>query len=142
MAVGRTPPYDKVYATDGAASGAVLRRSWSRSTLDHDEGALVRYQAPGQQAGAEARMSSRAVKKVRVVLGARVRALREGLGYTQRALGRRARLSGKFIGEVERGEKSITVDSLYRVAQALKTPLGDLTSMNGHVKATRRPRKR
>jgi len=87
-------------------------------------------------------MSSRAVKKVRVVLGARVRALREGLGYTQRALGRRARLSGKFIGEVERGEKSITVDSLYRVAQALKTPLGDLASMNGHVKATRRPRKR
>jgi transcriptional regulator with XRE-family HTH domain len=86
-------------------------------------------------------MSSRAVKKVRVVLGGRVRALREDLGYTQRALGRRARLSGKFIGEVERGEKSITIDSLYRVAQALKTPLGDLTSMNGHP-TTRRPRRR
>jgi hypothetical protein len=27
------------------------------------------------------------------------------------------------------------------VAQALKTPLGDLTSMNGHA-TTRRPRKR
>jgi transcriptional regulator with XRE-family HTH domain len=64
-------------------------------------------------------MSSRAVKKVRVVLGGRVRALRE----------------------VERGEKSITIDSLYRVAQALKTPLGDLTSMNGHP-TTRRPRRR
>ena len=86
-------------------------------------------------------MSSRAVRKVRVVLGARVRALREDLGYTQRALGRRARLSGKFIGEVERGEKSITIDSLYRVAQALKTPLGDLTSMNGHARP-RRMRKR
>ena len=87
-------------------------------------------------------MSSRAVKKVRVVLGARVRTLREDLGYTQRALGRRARLSGKFIGEVERGEKSITIDSLYRVAQALKTPLGDLASMNGHTRTTRRVRKR
>ena len=88
-------------------------------------------------------MSSRAVKKVRVVLGARVRTLREDLGYTQRALGRRARLSGKFIGEVERGEKSITIDSLYRVAQALKTPLGELTSMNGHTRpTTRRARKR
>ena len=86
-------------------------------------------------------MSSRAVKKVRVVLGGRVRALREDLGYTQRALGRRARLSGKFIGEVERGEKSITIDSLYRVAQALKTPLGELASMNGHA-TTRRPRRR
>ena len=87
-------------------------------------------------------MSSRAVKKVRIVLGTRVRTLREDLGYTQRALGRRARLSGKFIGEVERGEKSITIDSLYRVAQALKTPLGELTSMNGHDRATRRMRKR
>jgi transcriptional regulator with XRE-family HTH domain len=87
-------------------------------------------------------MSSRAVKKVRVVLGARVRTLREDLGYTQRALGRRAKLSGKFIGEVERGEKSITIDSLYRVALALKTPLGELTSMNGHARTTRRMRKR
>jgi transcriptional regulator with XRE-family HTH domain len=87
-------------------------------------------------------MSGRAVKKVRVVLGARVRALREDLGYTQRALGRRARLSGKFIGEVERGEKSITIDSLYRVAQALKTPLGELTSMNGAERPGRRLRKR
>ena len=87
-------------------------------------------------------MSSRAVKKVRVVLGVRVRALREDLGYTQRALGRRARLSGKFIGEVERGEKSITIDSLYRVAQALKTPLGELTSMNGDDRTSRRTRKR
>jgi transcriptional regulator with XRE-family HTH domain len=76
-------------------------------------------------------MSSRAVKKVRVLLGARVRTLREELGYTQRTLGRRARLSGKFIGEVERGEKSITIDSLYRVAQALRTPLGDLAATNG-----------
>jgi transcriptional regulator with XRE-family HTH domain len=87
-------------------------------------------------------MSSRAVKKVRVVLGARVRTLREDLGYTQRALGRRARLSGKFIGEVERGEKSITIDSLYRVARALKTPLGELTSMNGDHRTSRRMRRR
>ena len=87
-------------------------------------------------------MSSRAVKKVRVVLGSRVRTLREGLGYTQRALGRRAHLSGKFIGEVERGEKSITIDSLYRVAQALRTPLAELTSMNGDRKTVRRTRRR
>ena len=88
-------------------------------------------------------MSSRAVKKVRVLLGTRVRTLREELGYTQRALGRRARLSGKFIGEVERGEKSITIDSLYRVAQALRTPLGELASTNnGGRKAARRLRRR
>ena len=88
-------------------------------------------------------MSSRAVKKVRLLLGARVRALREDLGYTQRALGRRARLSGKFIGEVERGEKSITLDSLYLLSRALRTPLDRLAALNGHqTGGRRRSRKR
>lgn len=70
-------------------------------------------------------MSTRAVKKVRAILGARLRALRAELGFTQRGLGRRAGLSGKFIGEVER-------DSLYLISRALRIPLGDLTSLDGH----------
>src|SRR3989454_12372481 len=41
----------------------------------------------------------------------------------------RAGLSGKFIGEVERGEKSISIDSLYRVSVALEVPLRDLTDV-------------
>jgi transcriptional regulator with XRE-family HTH domain len=44
-------------------------------------------------------------------------------------LGERSGLSGKFIGEVERGEKSISVDSLYRVSIALRVPLRDLVDM-------------
>jgi len=32
-------------------------------------------------------------------------------------------LSGKFLGEVERGEKSISLDSLAHVARALRVPL-------------------
>jgi transcriptional regulator with XRE-family HTH domain len=74
-------------------------------------------------------MSERAVKKMRAVLGPRVRAIRKEAGLTQEVLGRRANLSGKFIGEVERGEKSISVDSLYRLAQALEIPLGDLVAI-------------
>jgi len=35
----------------------------------------------------------------------------------------------KFIGEVERGEKSISLDSLYPVAVALKVPLRDLADV-------------
>ena len=86
-------------------------------------------------------MGERAVKHVRKFLGQRLRALRKQRLLSQERLGHRSGLSGKFIGEVERGEKSITIDSLYRVAQALKTPLGDLTSMNGHARP-RRMRKR
>jgi len=67
--------------------------------------------------------SDRAVPHVRKILGERLRALRRHTGLSQEQLGKRAGLSGKFIGEVERGEKSISVDSLFRVTQALGTNL-------------------
>jgi len=66
---------------------------------------------------------------VRKFLGQRLRALRKQRGLSQERLGDRAGLSGKFIGEVERGEKSISIDSLYRVSVALEIPLRDLTDV-------------
>ncbi len=74
-------------------------------------------------------MSERAVKHVRSFLGQRLRALRKQRRLSQERLGERSGLSGKFIGEVERGEKSISLDSLYRVAVALKVPLRDLVDV-------------
>jgi transcriptional regulator with XRE-family HTH domain len=73
--------------------------------------------------------SERAVPHVRKVLGERLRDLRKQRGLSQEALGRASMLSGKFIGEVERGEKSISVDSLYHVASALRVPLWQLTDV-------------
>ena len=75
-------------------------------------------------------MSERAVKHVRKTLGERLRNLRKDRGLSQQRLGKRSNLSGKFIGEVERGEKSVSVDSLYHVSVALDVPLGHLTEMN------------
>ena len=74
-------------------------------------------------------MAERAVTHVRKFLGQRLRALRKQRGLSQERLGERASLSGKFIGEVERGEKSISLDSLYRVSVALEIPLRDLTDV-------------
>jgi len=74
-------------------------------------------------------MSERAVKHLRSFLGQRLRALRKQRRLSQERLGERSGLSGKFIGEVERGEKSISLDSLYRVAVALKVPLRDLVDV-------------
>ena len=74
-------------------------------------------------------MTERAVKHVRKFLGQRLRALRKQRLLSQERLGERANLSGKFIGEVERGEKSISLDSLYHVATALEVPLRDLTDV-------------
>lgn len=74
-------------------------------------------------------MTERAVKHVRKFLGQRLRALRKQRALSQERLGERANLSGKFIGEVERGEKSISIDSLYRVSVALEIPLRELTDV-------------
>lgn len=79
-------------------------------------------------------MGERAVPHVRKFLGQRLRALRKQRGLSQERLGERCGLSGKFIGEVERGEKSISLDSLYRVAVALEVALRHLTD----VRTTRR----
>ena len=74
-------------------------------------------------------MGDRAVKHVRKFLGTRLRALRKQRALSQERLGDRAGLSGKFIGEVERGEKSISIDSLYHVSVALEVPLRQLTDV-------------
>ena len=74
-------------------------------------------------------VSERAVPHVRAFLGQRLRILRKRVRLSQTALGKRSRLSGKFIGEVERGEKSISIDSLYRVSVALAVPLSLLTDV-------------
>jgi transcriptional regulator with XRE-family HTH domain len=68
-------------------------------------------------------VSQRAVPKLRVALGRRLRELRGRCGWSQARLAGRAGLSGKFLGEVKRGEKSISLDSLAHLARALRMPL-------------------
>ena len=46
---------------------------------------------------------------------------------TQENLGEKADLNPKYIGEVERMEKTISVDALVRIAKALKVRVRDLT---------------
>ncbi len=68
-------------------------------------------------------MSQRAVPTLRAAFGRRLRELRGRCGWSQAHLAGRAGLSGKFLGEVERGEKSISLDSLAHLARALRMPL-------------------
>ena len=44
---------------------------------------------------------------------------------TQEQLGEAASLNSKYIGEVERAEKTISVDALMRIATAGKTPIAN-----------------
>ncbi|MDR3562664.1 MAG: helix-turn-helix transcriptional regulator [Negativicutes bacterium] len=62
----------------------------------------------------------------RKLLGQAIRHYRKKAKMTQEQLGEQADLNPKYIGEVERTEKTISVDALVRVANALKVRLRDL----------------
>jgi transcriptional regulator with XRE-family HTH domain len=62
----------------------------------------------------------------RKLLGQAIRNYRKKAKLTQEQLGEQADLNPKYIGEVERTEKTISVDALVRVARALKVRLRDL----------------
>jgi transcriptional regulator with XRE-family HTH domain len=64
-------------------------------------------------------LSARAVKSLRKHVGQALRELRLDRGLSQQRLGMAARLSGKFVGEVERGEKAPTIDTLWRLLLVL-----------------------
>ena len=69
--------------------------------------------------------------KLRVAFGRRLRALREARGLSQERLGKGAKLTGKFIGELERGQKSPTLDSLARLAPVVGVKLEELVKGMG-----------
>jgi len=67
-------------------------------------------------------------RNTRNVLGERIRELRKSAGITQEELGEKAELSYKFIGELERGQVNVSLDSIARIAEALGVKIGDLFS--------------
>jgi len=62
----------------------------------------------------------------RKALAQAIRRYRREAELTQERLGELADLNPKYIGEVERTEKTISVDALARIAAALKVRLRDL----------------
>jgi len=67
-----------------------------------------------------------AIPKHRRLLGEAIRARRKKAGLTQEKLAEKSDLSTVFISRVECGKESPTVDSLLKIANALKAPLRDL----------------
>ena len=64
----------------------------------------------------------------RCLLGEAIRARRKKAGFSQEKLAERADLSTVFISRVERGKESPTVDSLVKIAKALRAQVHDLVS--------------
>jgi transcriptional regulator with XRE-family HTH domain len=64
-------------------------------------------------------------KELQGAVGRRVRELRTEAGISQEALAARLRLHRNYIGYVERGERSLSLETLARVARVLGVSLAE-----------------
>jgi transcriptional regulator with XRE-family HTH domain len=58
--------------------------------------------------------------------GARVREVRQAKSVSQEALAHAAELDRSYLGSVERGERNISLLTIYKIAQALAVPAKEL----------------
>lgn len=64
--------------------------------------------------------------KRRAAFGQRVRELRAPLGLSQEELAHRAGVHRTYVGSVERGERNISLDNIYALADALECEAREL----------------
>jgi CheY-like chemotaxis protein/DNA-binding XRE family transcriptional regulator len=81
------------------------------------------------------RLSEEAVLEA---LGAAIRERRKAVGLTLSELGDRAGVSGGYLSQIELGKNSASIETLYRIALALRLKLSDLfQSVHGPTEPTR-----
>lgn len=59
----------------------------------------------------------------RKLIGDAIRLYRKNAGFTQEELAEAVELNPKYIGEIERGEKIISIEALMRIAKSVKVPV-------------------
>ena len=60
-----------------------------------------------------------AIGEVRKAIGANVRLFRKRAGFSQEELAEKADLHPVYISQVERGEKAVSVEALWKICKAL-----------------------
>ena len=68
------------------------------------------------------------IKEISVKVGSRIKYFRKLQGLSQESLALSAGLNPAFLGHLERGLKCPTVDTLNKIAVALKIPLSELVT--------------
>lgn len=66
------------------------------------------------------------MSEITTIVGQRLRLRRQELGYSQELTSEKAGLHPTYIGQVERGEKNATIESVEKICIALDLPLEDL----------------
>ena len=64
--------------------------------------------------------------ETKILLGRRIRTLRRINDLSQEQLAEKASMSGKYVGEIERGQANITIEILDKISIALNVEISDL----------------
>ena len=64
--------------------------------------------------------------ETKISLGKRIRTLRRINDLSQEELAEKANMSGKYVGEIERGQANITIDILGKISTALDVEISEL----------------
>lgn len=65
------------------------------------------------------------IAKVRKRLGENIRSLRVAAGLSQEKLAEKADLHPVYISQVERGQKAVSVEALWKLSKALRVGMAD-----------------
>ncbi|KAF6581252.1 MULTISPECIES: helix-turn-helix domain-containing protein [Paenibacillus] len=77
-------------------------------------------------------------KEVLKLVGARIRALRKEKGLSQESLGEKGGFHFSYIGQIERGEKNVSLINIAKIANALDVNLIQLFAyVNEDIKVTK-----
>ena len=68
-----------------------------------------------------------------ILLGRRIRSLRNTRGWTQEQLGAEAGINYKFLGEIERGQQNPSFNVLIKIADALEVDLMELFRLEPEI---------
>jgi len=73
------------------------------------------------------------MSETKILLGKRIRTLRRINDLSQEQLAEKANMSGKYVGEIERGQANITVDILEKISTVLNVEMSDLFDLEHEI---------
>lgn len=76
------------------------------------------------------------IVEISVELGMRIRYYRKERHITQERLAEICSLHPTYIGQLERGEKNATIESIYRIAKGLDIPISTLLENMEYLEST------
>ena len=74
----------------------------------------------------ETTTSMKGKKDLALIVGTRIRLARKKAGFSQEKLAELADVHPTYIGQLERGEKNATLESIHKITSALNIPLEKL----------------